>query len=38
MQDKIFNAMQAIVNSRAYPYLLGASMAFVFSYLIVKGI
>jgi len=38
MQDKIFKAMQAIVNSKAYPYLLGAFMAFVFAYLIYKGI
>jgi hypothetical protein len=38
MQDKIFEVMQAIVNSKAYPYALGAFMAFVFSYLIVKGL
>jgi hypothetical protein len=38
LQDKIFEVMQAIVNSRAYPYLLGAFMAFVFAYLIYKGI
>jgi hypothetical protein len=38
MQDKIFNAMQTIVNSKAYPYALGAFMAFVFAYLIVKGL
>ena len=38
IQDKIFKAMQAIVNSAAYPYLLGCFMAFVFAYLIVKGL
>ena len=38
LQDKIFKAMQTIVNSRAYPYLLGAFMAFVFAYLIYRGI
>lgn len=38
LQDKIFKAMQQLVNSKAYPYLLGAFMAFVFSYLIVKGL
>ena len=38
LQDKIFKAAQAIVNSRAYPHLLGAFMAFVFAYLIYRGI
>ena len=38
LQDKIFATMQAIVNSRAYPFLLGTFMAFVFAYLIYKGI
>jgi hypothetical protein len=38
LHDKIFNAMQTIVNHKAYPYLLGAFMAFVFAYLIYKGI
>ena len=38
LQDKIFATMQAIVNSKYYPYLLGAFMAFVFAYLIYRGI
>lgn len=38
LQDKIFNAMQAVVNHKAYPYALGAFMAFVFSYLIYRGV
>lgn len=38
LQDKIFKAMQLIVNSAAYPYALGAFMAFVFAYLIYRGI
>jgi hypothetical protein len=38
MQDKIFKAMQAIVNSRAYPYILGVVMGATFGYLIYRGI
>ena len=38
LQDKIFKAMQQLVNSKAYPFLLGTFMAFVFAYLIYKGI
>jgi hypothetical protein len=38
LQDKIFATMQAIVNSKAYPYLLGAFMGFTFAYLIYRGI
>lgn len=38
LQDKIFKAMQLIVNSAAYPYLLGAFMGFFFAYIIVKGL
>jgi hypothetical protein len=38
LQDKIFKAMQAIVNSKSYPYILGATMGATFAYLIYKGI
>jgi hypothetical protein len=38
LHDKIFEAMQAIVNHQSYPYALGAFMAFVFAYLIYRGI
>ena len=38
MQDKIFEVMQKLVNSKAYPYLLGCFMGATFAYLIYKGI
>lgn len=38
LQDKIFKAMQLIVNSRAYPYLLGAGFACFLAYIIVEGL
>jgi hypothetical protein len=38
LQDKIFKAMQAIVNHKYYGYGLGAFMGFVFAVLIVEGI
>ena len=38
IQDKIFKAMQTIVNSAAYPYLLGADFACFLAYIIVKGL
>jgi hypothetical protein len=38
LHDKIFEVMQAIVNHKSYPYALGAFMAFVFAYLIYRGI
>jgi len=38
MEEKVFKVAQRIVNSRAYPYLLGAFIAFVFAYIIVKGL
>ena len=38
LQDKIFATMQSIVNSAAYPYLLGAGFACFLAYIIVKGL
>ena len=38
LQDKIFKAAQKLVNSAAYPFLLGTTMAIVFAYLIYRGI
>jgi hypothetical protein len=38
LQDKIFNTMQAIVNSKAYPYILGGFMGSTFAYIIYRGI
>lgn len=38
LQDKIFKAMQLIVNSAAYPYLLGAGFACFLAYIIVEGL
>ena len=38
LQDKIFKVMQAIVNSAAYPYALGAGFACFLAYIIVKGL
>ena len=38
LHDKIFKAMQAIVNSKAYPYLLGIFMGSTFAYLLYRGI
>ena len=38
IQDRIFKAMQLIVNSAAYPYLLGAGFACFLAYIIVEGL
>jgi hypothetical protein len=38
LQDKIFKAAQAIVTSKAYPYILGVVMGATFAYLIYRGI
>jgi hypothetical protein len=38
LQDKIFKAAQAIVNSKAYPYALGTFIGFTYAYLIYRGI
>jgi hypothetical protein len=38
LHDKIFKAMQTIVNHKSYPYLLGTFMGSTFAYLIYRGI
>lgn len=38
LQDRIFKVMQSIVNSAAYPFILGAGFACFLAYIIVKGL